>query len=333
MNITFFCRVNKTALSVVEFYKQDIEILKELGYSVSIATKWSEINYRKSDLIFIWWWTYAIIPVLIAKIFRKKTTITGTFNYRCPYAENDYFRRSWIQRLAIKMSTKMTDANILVSKYEYQSISDEWSLKNLYYSPHCIDIEKYQYNSTRRKNLLFLMCWTEAPNLRRKCLPEVIDAIQILKNKSISVQLIIAGRKGNGYQMIRELIKERELGDFISLIGEISERDKIKWMQECTIYLQPSKYEGFGLAMAEAMSCGAPVITTDAGEVRQVVEDAGVILSDCEPKELADAIDNLLQKPNYREDIGKKARNKIEKDFPKSRRRNELKNIIGRYQK
>lgn len=47
-------------------------------------------------------------------------------------------------------------------------------------------------------------------------------------------------------------------------------------MQESTIYLQPTLYEGFGFAIAEAMSCGLPVVYLSVGSVPEVVGDVGL---------------------------------------------------------
>lgn len=329
MNVTFYCNTKKKVLKVIEFYKQDIEILNELGYGVKIATKWSEIDLR-SDVIFIWWWTYAFVPVLLGKLFSIKTIITGTFNFRCPLVNRDYSRRKWFQRKLIKFSTKFCNANILVSKHEYGLLSSEWDYNNFYYSPHCVDNIKYGYSKKREDNLIFLICWTERLNIQRKCLYEVIEAAEILKNTQYNLKFIIAGRKGDGFEDISNIIKQKKLTDTIKLIGEIDEQDKISFLQKCTIYLQPSKYEGFGLAIAEAMSCGAPVISSDAGEVKNVIGKAGVLLPYCKPDIIADSIIALINSTSKRQELSKMARKKIETDFPKSRRKDEIKKIIER---
>ena len=65
MKISFFCKTNKPdSLQLVDFYRQDIEALQELDPHLVIATKWRQIDWH-ADIIFVWWWTYAFIPVLI----------------------------------------------------------------------------------------------------------------------------------------------------------------------------------------------------------------------------------------------------------------------------
>jgi len=327
IKVTFFCKVDKSALALVEFYNQDIEILNILGYSVKIATKYSEIDW-KSDILFIWWWTYAFLPIAIGRLFKIKTIITGTFNYFAPLAPSDYFRRPLVERLLIKFSIKNANFNVLVSKNEYDQIKQDWQLKNIIYCPHIIDTNKYSFSSKRESRVVFSVIWTGSQNLKRKCLPEIIQSARIVRDIYPDIVFIVAGRKGDGYSKVLDSIKNTGLDNTVKLIGEISEEEKISYLQKCTIYLQPSKYEGFGVAIAEAMSCGAPVITTEVGEIPNVVGDAVEIINTSDPKAISKSIISLLNDDERRNELGKKATVRIKEKFNKSIRVDALKNII-----
>lgn len=154
MKICFFCRISdKSKLFLVEFYNQDINILKKIDSNLTIATKYSEIDWS-ADVIFVWWWTYAFFPVFVSKLLGKRLIITGTFNYKCPMAASDYYRRPLLERLLIKYSIKYANKNILVSKNEYEQIYKDWNLKNMIYSPHCIDTIKYSRGTYCNRGLL-----------------------------------------------------------------------------------------------------------------------------------------------------------------------------------
>lgn len=332
MKICFFCHVErKEILDIVEFYKQDINILKRLDPDLKIAIRFVDIDWS-ADIIFVWWWSYAFFPVIMGKLLRKKVIITGTFNYRCPEADNDFYRRPFWQRFLIKHSMKYATENILVSENEYTQIVTDWKYKNLVYSPHCVDIEKYIPDfSNSDKKFLFTICWTGKENVKRKCLYEIIDSIAIIKKKYRNINLYIAGHQGDAFHDIQEYINKFKLDSTITLLGKISEEDKIRYLQNCSCYLQPSKYEGFGLAIAEAMSCGAPVISTFVGEVPNVVGDAGILLENASPENIATAIMNVLDSDLtvYKN----KARNRVATFFPMKRREKELISIVNKCKK
>jgi len=328
MKVTFYCRVSRDLLSVVEFYQQDIDILNELGCELIIATRWREIDWE-SDVIFIWWWTYAWFPILMGKILRKTTVITGTFNYRCPAYVNDFDNRTFFQRLLIKYSAKNATVNVLVSKREYNAIEEDWGLTNLFYSPHTVKVSKYSYSDNRDNNLVFTVSGMTEGIIRRKRILDIIEAAKILSDLGRNYRFVITGRSGDGYEKLLKEVNNKGLQNLFEIIPDISEEEKIRYLQSCTIYLQPSLYEGFGLAIAEAMSCGASVISSDVGAVNEVVGEAGILLKQTNPQAIANAIDQLFGEKESRLILGKQARERIETLFPEKRRKTDLGIILG----
>jgi glycosyltransferase involved in cell wall biosynthesis len=63
-------------------------------------------------------------------------------------------------------------------------------------------------------------------------------------------------------------------GDDIQFVGEISDREKARFLGEASALLFPIDWpEPFGMVMIEAMACGTPVLAFDHGSVREVVDD------------------------------------------------------------
>jgi glycosyltransferase involved in cell wall biosynthesis len=77
----------------------------------------------------------------------------------------------------------------------------------------------------------------------------------------------------------------------------------------------PSVYEGFGLPAGEAMACGVPVISTDGGALPEVVGDAGFVVPAKSIDALYNAIDELLQDPARREQLGQLGKQRIDQTF------------------
>ena len=84
------------------------------------------------------------------------------------------------------------------------------------------------------------------------------------------VQFVIGGEGSLRSLEKRLLGKEKER---IIFLGEIREKDLPRWYSRATVFVLPSRYESFSLTIAEALSCGTPVISTRVGGVPEIVND------------------------------------------------------------
>lgn len=90
--------------------------------------------------------------------------------------------------------------------------------------------------------------------------------------------LVIAGKiEGDrGYEPLRAEIRQRGLQDQVHLLGYVSD-DVLKALYRIsTLFVFPSRYEGFGLPPLEAMATGLPVVSSRAGSLPEVLGDIGV---------------------------------------------------------
>jgi len=87
--------------------------------------------------------------------------------------------------------------------------------------------------------------------------------------------------------------------------GVVSDSELVGIYNECAIFVLPSLYEGWGLPAAEAMACGAAVVSTDNGGVSDFLEDGvnGVIVEAHKPIQIAAAVGRLLDERALRVEI------------------------------
>lgn len=107
--------------------------------------------------------------------------------------------------------------------------------------------------------------------------------------------LILAGHRGGGllafdHPCIRDL-------------GPIAEADLPALYGSATLFIYPSRYEGFGLPPLEAMACGAPVICSRAGSLPEVAGDAALLVDPDDPQALAAAIDQVFADSTLRANL------------------------------
>lgn len=105
--------------------------------------------------------------------------------------------------------------------------------------------------------------------------------------------LILAGKRpepGGTTPDYAGYIEELGLSERVRWIGYVDEEDKPALYRQASCFVFPSRMEGFGLPPLEAMACGVPVVTTDAGSLPEVVEDAAFAVNPDDARDMAGAI-------------------------------------------
>lgn len=116
--------------------------------------------------------------------------------------------------------------------------------------------------------------------------------ICLKENKNL---IFLIGGEGYLKSDIQKLIENLNLKDKIILKGYIN--NNIDFLKSIDIFVLPSKEEGLGSVLIEAMSVGLPLIGTNAGGIPEIIEDGynGFVVDKQNPKELAKAILNLIK--------------------------------------
>ncbi|PDW03116.1 glycosyltransferase family 4 protein [Candidatus Viridilinea mediisalina] len=113
----------------------------------------------------------------------------------------------------------------------------------------------------------------------RKNLGTLLRAFALLRSRGVRATLAIAGRTlGRDRQLFPDLdamIAELDLSASVRRI-DVPPEDGPLLYRACSVFVFPSRYEGFGLPPLEAMACGAPVIVSDASSLPEVVGPAAL---------------------------------------------------------
>jgi len=92
----------------------------------------------------------------------------------------------------------------------------------------------------------------------------------------------------------------------LHLLG--TRRDVACLMNHATVYVQPSMYEGFGLAALEAMACGLPVVHSGCAGLADIVGAGGLAANADDPREFARVLRRVLEDAGLRSELGERAR-------------------------
>jgi glycosyltransferase involved in cell wall biosynthesis len=127
----------------------------------------------------------------------------------------------------------------------------------------------------------------------RKDLPTLVRAFATLA-AALPHTLVLAGLAGWGSDELAEAVAASGAAERIRLTGYVPEQDKAALLSGADLLVYPSRYEGFGLPVLEAMACGTPVVTTTGGSLPEVAGDAALLVPPGDPEQLAAAVLELL---------------------------------------
>lgn len=143
----------------------------------------------------------------------------------------------------------------------------------------------------------------------QKGLDTLLEAFAILGPGHPGVRLKIAGR-GKDVDRVRALASRHGVAERVDLLGAVSDAERRRLLSEAAVQAMPSRFEGFGMAAAEAMAAGVPLVAAAAGSLPEVVDppSGGRLVPPGDARALADAIDALLRDPDGRARLSRSAR-------------------------
>lgn len=140
----------------------------------------------------------------------------------------------------------------------------------------------------------------------RKNLTRLFEAFAIAYSKISSYKLVVAGTRGWLYSDIFETVARLNLSDKIIFTGYIDAEDLPALYSAAQVFVLPSLYEGFGLPILEAMSCGAPVITSNMGSIPEVAGDSAILVDPYDIKAIAESLLEVFSNRQLREEMMEK---------------------------
>jgi glycosyltransferase involved in cell wall biosynthesis len=224
---------------------------------------------------------------------------------------------------------RLADWNLAVSKVDFDGLH-ELGIYNSSMVYLGVDTDKYYPGKLRVQDryLVVSIAHLNRFSIARKKLKLVIQSIPFVVKELPQVRFVIAGSKEDGFEELELLVKEINVSDFVYFPGRITTEEKINLYQKAKVFVQPSAFEAFGMAQAEAMSCGVPVITNKVGALNEVVGECGIYLANDDPKELAEYICRLFKDEALWTDLSIKSRERIQANFSYQLRKDKIREVI-----
>jgi len=138
-------------------------------------------------------------------------------------------------------------------------------------------------------------------NKPHKNLINLVHAIAMLP--AHAPPLIIAGAWDNRYPETKELVTQLALTDRVRFLGPVNDVDLPGLYSAATVFVFPSRYEGFGFPVLEAMACGTPVACSNVSSLPEIVGEAAIQVDPLDAEQIAQAIHTVLASPELRESM------------------------------
>jgi glycosyltransferase involved in cell wall biosynthesis len=320
--------VTSERLARHEFYNNDVTLLRSLGFNVVIATRIREIP-DDAEIAVVWWWNYLwLVGPVLNKMGLPVITI-GAFD---PAVHK---QRPWWKRKMIERGIKYSHYNVFSSDYVKEGLIKYVSVANPIVCPLVV-AERYQLanseNCGRDSYSIFCVAWKSRANMLRKMQVELLDAFAIALAREPKCRLVLAGEPMDGQVLLERRAAELGISYAVTFTGAISHQAKLELMQSCGVYYQCSLSEGFGLALAEAMACGAAVVVNRAGSIPEVVGDTGFYVTESTPLAIADTMLEVIGNPDRARQIGLAAARRVDERFRQRVRARLLASVLNRAQ-
>lgn len=212
----------------------------------------------------------------MAPIFYKNkiSTLHDITYRRFPYTYSWKFRI--VYNIVIPFILKSSKHIFTVSKFSLNEISSLYKIKKSKFSIVYNAVDRHfthvENEGLRAKNYILAVSSIK----ENKNFIVALEAFLRVKEKFHDLNIFIIGDMKNG-SFGKINISKYMSSSSIKFLGRVSDEDLIKYYSNAIAFVFPSLYEGFGIPVLEAQSCGCPVISSNSSSLPEVLGDSAVM--------------------------------------------------------
>ena len=130
-------------------------------------------------------------------------------------------------------------------------------------------------------------------------------AVRALPYLPSDISLVLIGKKTKYTETIQQYVNSHHLNDRVQIFHQVSNEELPVFYQLASCFVYPSRYEGFGIPIIEAISSGIPVVAATGSCLEEAGGPDCLYVSPDHPIALANAINQLINEPNIKERIAR----------------------------
>jgi len=131
----------------------------------------------------------------------------------------------------------------------------------------------------------------------RKNFERLFEAFAASRARGTHKLVVVCRLTEDERRRVRAMGEAAGLGEELVLTGFVPDDDQVRLYNLADLLVFPSRYEGFGLPVLEAMKCGVPVICSSVSSMPEIAGDAAELVDPLDPRAMREAIDGVLGNP------------------------------------
>lgn len=285
--------------------EKEVKVIKNL-YKI-LKTEKPEIIHLNSSKI-------GVLGSLLGRAAGIKKIVFTAHGW--PFREERPLGQILIIKFLSWLSIVFSHQAICVSKKDFVDVKNWPLVKNKITIVHNgIDLKESANELSQKDNSDIVKIISIAELHKNKGLEYGLKTISLLKNKIQNFKYTIFSFGGDEEEKIKEMIKELNLENFVEL--KISQGNHHLFLKDADIYFMPSLKEGLPYALLEAGNNSLPVVASDTGGISEIIENYknGFLIQVKDVNAFELALEKLIQDKNLREEFGRKAKEKIIREF------------------
>jgi glycosyltransferase involved in cell wall biosynthesis len=128
------------------------------------------------------------------------------------------------------------------------------------------------------------------------------------QNFDIRPLVVCTGRTNDHFAVIKKMLKKIDMTSQVKFLGFISPSEIQSLYRLCRVMVFPSKYEGWGLPVTEALRTGVPIACSRLSILEEQAGNAALYFDPDNPRELAESVYRLWTDPELRRELSEKGR-------------------------
>ncbi len=235
------------------------------------------------------------------------------------YSFSEFHYLNWSTKFAVKKATRIivpseATAEDLIKHFGCQK-NKVVVIPHGFAEPRIVDCEKVRKESVIFK---YFGIGENDPYIlfvgrleTKKNLPKLIEAFVKFLDKNPNYRLILAGKRGVGFEKIVKIVNSLSLAHKVIMPGYVTEEEKFVLYRYCKLVAFPSLYEGFGLPILEAFYHGKAVLCSNSSSLPEVGGEAVHYVNPVLVEEMADGLEKLVKDGEYVENLVAKGRARL----------------------